>query len=272
MQLLGCSSWLLGGFLLFKNASDLPLVLSPFFNISLWNLIVLHVNRNVIIMVIIIINVSNMFLLCILCGVVKWFFRFMYNRYWLSESLNLTSWAVWICVSWKSCSNSWINRKITSSRAVSHDFLIESASRSGFLPVPSRPGVTGGIATSFKKRCFLSPLNHGVCIARALPRRASHWTLAHLCRWCIIQKSWDLVERLQRLDVETFWCHCTKTITFDWGSAGARICWTHCFRNEETVSPRTHEYEAALVHACIYLDIRNTDESCQLLNEAGIFN
>ncbi len=273
MQLLGCSSWLLGGFLLFKNASDLPLVLSPFFNISLWNLIVLHVNRNVIIMVIIIINVSNMFLLCILlCGVVKWLFRFMYNRYWLSESLNLTSWAVWICVSWKSCSNSWINRKITSSRAVSHDFLIESASRSGFLPVPSRPGVTGGIATSFKNRCFLSPLNHGVCIARALPRRASHWTLAHLCRWCIIQKSWDPVERLQRLDVEAFWCHCTKTITFDWGSVGARICWTHCFRNEETVSPRTHEYEAALVHACIYLDIRNTDESCQLLNEAGIFN
>ncbi len=72
MQLLGCSSWLLGGFLLLKNASDLPLVLSPFFNISLWNLIVLHVNRNVIIMVINIINVSNMFLLCILLyGVVK---------------------------------------------------------------------------------------------------------------------------------------------------------------------------------------------------------
>ncbi len=188
----------------------------------------------------------------------------------------MSSYSQYEPLSWKSCSNSWINKKITSSRAVTHDFLIESASKSGFwctwLSVPSRPGVTGGIVTSFKNRCFLSPLNHGVCIPRALPRRASHWTLAHLCRWCIIQKSWDPVERLWRLDVEAFWCHCTKTIKFDWGSAGARICWTHCFRNEETVSPRAHEYEAALVRACIYLDIRNTDESCQWLNEAGIFN
>lgn len=187
--------------------------------------------------------------------------------------------SVWtsFTLSLKSCFNSWINKKITSScRAVTHDFLIESASKSGFwctsLSIPSRPRATGHISTSFKNRCFLSRLNHGVCIPRALPRRASHWTLAHLCRWCIIRKSWDPVERKRRLDVEAFWCHCTKTIIFDWGSAGARICWTHCFRNEETVSPRAHEYEAALVRACIYLYIRNTDESCQWLNEAGIFN
>lgn len=75
-QLLGCSSWLLGGFLLLKYASDLPLVLGTSFNISLWNVIIHHVktsggtNRNVIIMLIIIINVSNIVILCILCTLV----------------------------------------------------------------------------------------------------------------------------------------------------------------------------------------------------------
>lgn len=71
-------------------------------------------------------------------------------------------------------------------------------------------------------------------------------------------------------DGEAFWCHCTKTIKFDWESRGDGFCWTLCFVNERTKCHRASWIWNS--RACIYLDIRNTDESCQRLNECGIFN